>query len=92
MDEEEIKKKKLEARKAEEQLKTTLRLVLEEPAYDRMMNVSLANKEFYLEAAKQLLMAAKRIGRKIKEAEVIAVLKALKERSETKTTITFRSK
>ena len=65
--EEEMKKKKIEeykkmqeAAKIEEQLKSALRIALEEDAYERMMNVSYANKELYVNAAQRVLMASKR--------------------------------
>ena len=89
---EEIRKKKLEAREVEEQLKASLRMALEEPAYVRLMNVSMANKELYITAAKNILMASKRAGRKLTEGEVLAFLRAIKEQTETKTTITFDRK
>lgn len=85
-------RKKLEARKAQEQLKATLRMALEEDAYERLMNVSVANNELYLTAAKNALMGFKRMGRKLRDAEVLALLRAIKEQSETKTTITFSRK
>jgi len=89
---EDTRKKKLEARKAQEQLKATLRMALDEEAYERLMNVSVANNELYLTAAKNILMGFKRMGRKLKDAEVLALLRAIKEQSETKTTITFSRK
>jgi DNA-binding TFAR19-related protein (PDSD5 family) len=89
---EEARKKKLEARQAQEQLRATLRAALEEPAYDRLMNVSVANNELFLTASKHALMLYKRAGRKIKEEELVALLRAIKEQSETKTTITFHKK
>ncbi|MEW6722693.1 MAG: DNA-binding protein [Candidatus Micrarchaeota archaeon] len=89
---EEVRKKKAEAKKAQEQLKQTLRLALEEAAYDRLMNVSVANEELFLAAAKNALMFFKRAGRRITEREVLALLRAIKEQSETKTTITFHKK
>ena len=87
-----IKQKKLEARRAQEQLKATLRVALDEGAYERLMNVALANNEIYLATARQVLMAFKRVGRKINEDELLSVLKAIKEQTETKTTITFHKK
>jgi DNA-binding TFAR19-related protein (PDSD5 family) len=95
MDEEEaedMKKKRLEARKAQEQLKSTLRVALDEEAYERLMNVALANNDIYLATARQVLMAFKRVGRKINEEELLTVLKAIKEQSETKTSIKFHKK
>jgi len=89
---EEVKNKKLEAKKAEEQLKAALRVALEEPAYERLMNVSLANKELYLAAAKNVLMLYKRMGKRIKENELLSLLTAIKEQTEKKSTITFHRK
>lgn len=89
---EEAREKKLEAKKAEEQLKSTLRMALDNEAYERLMNVSMANKELYLTTAKNILMAFKRVGRKINERELLSVLKAIKEQTQTETRITFHKK
>jgi DNA-binding TFAR19-related protein (PDSD5 family) len=89
---EELRKKKAEAKKAQEQLKTTLRLALDEQAYDRMSNIAAANKELYLNAAQNVLMFYKRAGRKITDAELLSLLRAIKERDEKETTITFHKK
>jgi DNA-binding TFAR19-related protein (PDSD5 family) len=89
---ERIKKGKLEARKAEEQLKSALRMALDEQAYERLMNVSMANKELYLAAAKNLLTAYQRARRRLTDAEVLAFLRAIREQTEAKTTITFSRK
>jgi DNA-binding TFAR19-related protein (PDSD5 family) len=90
--EEDIKNKKLEARKAEEQLKVSLRMALDETAYLRLMNVSMANKELYLTAARNILMAYQRARRRLTEKEVLAFLRAIKDQTETKTTITISRK
>jgi DNA-binding TFAR19-related protein (PDSD5 family) len=84
--------KKLEAKKMEEQLKMSLRMALDESAYVRLMNVSMANKELYLTAAKNLLMAYQRAKRKLTDAEVLSFLRAIKQQTEAKTTITFNRK
>ncbi|NYZ74601.1 hypothetical protein H0O00_05635 [Candidatus Micrarchaeota archaeon] len=89
---EQARQKKLEAKQAQEQLKATLRMALDEQAYDRLMNVSVANSELYLTAARNILMAFKRMGRKLTDAEALAMLRAIREQSETKTTITFHKK
>ncbi|MFH1785666.1 MAG: DNA-binding protein [Candidatus Micrarchaeota archaeon] len=89
---EQVKKRKLEARKTQEQLKATLRMALDEGAYNRMMNVAVANEELYLTAAKNVLMYFKRAERKITETELLSLLRAIKEQNETKTTITFHKK
>jgi len=89
---EDIRKKRLESRKMEEQLRMSLRMALDEQAYERLVNVAVANKELYLTAAKNALMAYKRMGRKIKDAELLTLLRAIKEQTETKTTITFHKK
>jgi len=88
----EARKKKLEARKAEEQIKATLRMALEDSAYDRMMNVSHANRELFVTAARHVLAVYKRAGRKLTESELLAVLKAVKGQTETETRITFHKK
>ncbi len=87
-----MQKKKLEAKAMEEQLKASLRIALEEPAYERLMNVSMANTELYITAAKNILMAFKRAGRRLTEREVVAFLRAIKEQTETRTSITFSRK
>ena len=86
------RKQRAEARKSQEQLKSALRGALDENAYVRLMNVSVANNELYLTAAKNVLMFFKRSGRRISEAELVQLLRAIKEQSETKTTITFHKK
>lgn len=91
-EEEEIKKKRLEAKKAQEQLKTTLRSALTEAAYERLMNVAVANKELYLMAAKNLLGLYQRMGRRISEPELLSLLRAIKAQTEKETKITFHKK
>ena len=91
-EEEEIRKKRLEAKKIEEQLKTTLRVALEEDAYERLMNVSVANKELYLIAAKNALMFYKKAGRRLRDDEILTLLRAIKGQTEKETTITFHKK
>ncbi len=91
-EEEEIKKKRLEAKKIQEQLKTTLRVALDEDAYDRLMNVSVANKELYLVAAKNALMFYKKAGRRLRDDEILTLLRAIKGQTEKETTITFHKK
>ena len=86
------KQKSLEAKAAEQQLKEALRAILEPSAYERMSNVAMANKELYVMAAQQVLMASKRLGRPITEAELLTVLRALKSRTEKETSITFNRK
>jgi len=86
------KQKELEARQIEKQLKDALRAALTEPAYERMANVSLANKELYLSAAQQVLHAYKRLRRQINESELLSVLRALRESTEKEGKITFHKK
>lgn len=89
---EKVRKERLEAKKAQEQLKATLRMALETPAYDRLMNVAVANNELFLTAAKNALMLFKRAGRQLTEDEIVTLLRAIKEQSEKRTTITFHKK
>ena len=96
---EELKKRKLEehrklleAAKAEEQLKAALRVALEEAAYERLMNISYANKEFYLNVAQRALMVYKQAGRKLTEEEIIFLIRSLKRQAGYEPTIEFREK
>ena len=89
---ERVRKEKLEAKKAQEQLRATLRMALDNAAYDRMMNVAVVNNELFLTAAKNALMLFKRAGRPLTEDEIVTLLRAIKEQSEKKTTITFHKK
>jgi len=96
-DTEELRKEKLEehnkmmeAAKAEEQLKAVLRIALEEGAYERLMNVSYANKEFYLKVAQQALAFFRQAGRKLTEEEIISLIRSMKEKLQHETKIEFR--
>lgn len=89
---EEIRKKKTESKKAQDQLKTTLRLALDEAGYERLMNISTVNKELYLTAAQNVLMFFKRAGRQITDSELLSLLRALKDQKSKETKITFHKK
>ncbi|MEM3625468.1 MAG: DNA-binding protein [Candidatus Bilamarchaeaceae archaeon] len=99
-EEEEIKKKKmaeykkkLEAQqKANEELKKMLRQVLDDKGYERLNNVSFSNQQLYMMAAQQVLLFAKRAGRKITEEEVLYILNAIKKQTEKESKITFIKK
>jgi len=89
---EQIRKKKIDSKKAEEQLKSSLRIALEEAAYDRIMNISVVNKELFLSASNHVLRVFQRVGRKVSEAELIKILSLLKSQGEKQTSITFHKK
>jgi len=86
------KRKLLEARKAEAQLKSAMRSMLEDEAYDRIMNVSHANKELYMSAAKAVLALFRRAGRRLTDGELVRVLMAINKENESATSITFHRK
>ena len=88
----EEQKKATESKKAQEQLRSTLRVVLEENAYDRIMNVSIANEQLFLTAAQNLLGVYQKVGRKIRDDEVLYILKMIKNQNEKKTSISFERK
>ena len=84
-EEEEIKRKKAEeyqkmseAKKIEDQLKGALRIALDDSAYERLMNVQLANKQTYLIAAQNIVAIYKKVGRKITEDELLTLLRRIK--------------
>lgn len=85
-------KRYMEAAKAEEQLKAALRVALEDPAYNRMMNISYANKEFYVALAQHLLMVFKQVRRKVSEEEVLFVIRSIKNKTEHEPEIRFHKK
>ncbi len=78
-----------EERKREGQVKELLRRTLSEDAYARIMNVKLANARLYSLAANQVFGLYQKAGRKITEAELISLLKAMKGK-ERETKITFK--
>ncbi len=89
---EQARRKKLETKKAQEQLKATMRIALDEDAYNRMMNVAVANEDLYLTAAKNVLVYFRKTERKVTESELLSLLRAIRDQSEAKTTITFHKK
>lgn len=81
-----------ERQNQEKELKSTLRIILETNAYERLNNVSIANNELFITAAQHVMGAFRKVRRKIKDDEVKMILTALKERTEKKTSITFNRK
>ena len=87
------KAQKVEERKnAEEQLKMTLRVILEDSAYQRLMNVKLANSQLFIAASQHILGIFKQVGRKLKDSEVLMILTKIKESEKKETKITFTRK
>ena len=78
-----------EAKKKEAQVKSLLRMALSENAYERLMNVKLANSQLYGMAANQVFNLYQKAGRKLSEKELIALLKGIKG-SQRETKITFK--
>ena len=70
-----------EARRIEERLKSALRVCLVPGAYDRLMNVRLANQETYSAAAQHVLALYKRVGRRLTDDELVSILMSLRGRS-----------
>lgn len=79
----------MESRQKEEQVKTMLRMTLSENAYERLMNVKLANAQLYGMAANQVFALYQKAGRKLSEKELLSVLKAIKG-SQREPKITFK--
>ncbi|MCP4647674.1 MAG: hypothetical protein GY852_08065 [bacterium] len=93
---EEAKEQKLEqyqqeaeAKRKGEQVKSLLRMALSENAYERLMNVKLANAQLYGMAANQVFNLYQKAGRKLSENELVAILKAIKG-AQRETKITFK--
>jgi DNA-binding TFAR19-related protein (PDSD5 family) len=79
----------MESKKKGEQVKAMLRMALSENAYERLMNVKLANAQLYGMAANQVFGLYQKSGRKLTEKELISVLKAIKG-SQREPKITFK--
>lgn len=67
-----------EEAKKDIQLKAILRQCLENDAYERMMNVRLANEELYLRAFEVVVANFRRLGRKLNDSEILTILFKLK--------------
>ena len=70
--------KELEQQKMLAQLKASLRIVLEDSAYERMMKVFLANQQLFAAGSQKCIMLFQRVQRKITDREVLMILKSLK--------------
>ncbi len=91
---EHIKKKRneeLQKTKHEEEIKTTLRIILDETAYGRMMNIRIASPEFYMNAVEGCISVYQRVRRKLSDGELLIILRRLKG-MEKETKITFERK
>lgn len=98
MNAEETKRKKLEnlrMRQQEserlEQVKMALRIALNPHAYERMMNVMLANPGLFQGAVQYILALYQRVGRKLTDDEVKQVLLRMKG-EEKEPEISFKKK
>ncbi len=85
MNEEEIRKKKLEELKKRqeesekiEQIKAALRIALHPDAYERVMNVMLANPELFQGTVQYIVALYQKVGRKLTDEEVRRILVRLK--------------
>ncbi len=90
MNEEELKKL-MEKKKQEEILKQQLLSFLEPPAYQRLMNVKVANEEFFKKVSMYVMQLGSQIRRKLTEQELISIMKKLKG-PERETHIEFKRK
>jgi len=68
------------ARIVDAQIKGVLVRILEQPAYDRLMNVRMSNQELYAKAVNALVYMYKKTGRKVTEKELLTLLSASVEK------------
>lgn len=75
------------------QLREALRKILDGPAFDRMSNIRLANRNMYLQLAQYLLYAVQQgqLPPKISEGQLMAILNKVKQ-GERPTNITIKRK
>ena len=62
------------AQEAELQLKKILAIVLDQPAYERLMNVRISNKELYFKVSNSMIHLYKKTQRRMTEKELITVI------------------
>jgi len=62
------------AQEAELQLKKILTVILDPPAYERLMNVRISNRELYFKVANGLIHLYKKTQRRMTEKELLTVI------------------
>jgi DNA-binding TFAR19-related protein (PDSD5 family) len=86
-----LQQKKLEALlKAQQQealIKRAMIRLLDQAAYDRLINVRIANPDMYVKAVNAIIYNAQRLKRKLTDAELRSILSSLAERREPEITI-----
>ncbi|MBU0586637.1 hypothetical protein KJ780_03925 [Candidatus Micrarchaeota archaeon] len=75
----------------EEKIKALLRRVLDDAAYDRIMNVRIVNPQLYMAAAQGCVSVFNRLGRTLGEKELLLILQRMKA-DEKETKIKFERK
>ncbi len=92
MNEDEELQKILEKKRAEERIKAALRLALTAEAYERMMNVKMANPELFSLASQQVLALYQRTGKKLSDEELKRVLMLFKAQTSHEPKIQIKRK
>ena len=64
------------AQETEKKIRAVLMQVLESPAYERIMNVKLANPDLYANTANAVVYYYQRVKRKLTEQELMTLLAA----------------
>jgi len=86
-DVEALRKKKYEAiaraQQQEAMIKVAMSRLLDGPAYERLMNVRMANPELYVKVVNSIVHMARRVGRKLAERELLTLLASLTEHRES---------
>jgi DNA-binding TFAR19-related protein (PDSD5 family) len=82
----------LEAKRAEQQLRASLRLALTDEAYERMMNVRISNPSLFSAVAEVLLATFRRVGRKLTDEEVLNILRRFTSMTRRESKIEIRRK
>ncbi|MGV8176665.1 MAG: DNA-binding protein [Candidatus Bilamarchaeaceae archaeon] len=86
------RKREEQAKQQLAQISSVLGKVLETPALDRMNNVKLVNPSLYMAASQQIVAIFQRLGRKLRDEDVVLVLKRLKMQTEKETSISYQRK
>ena len=89
----ELKKKQIEAYQKESQLRDVLRQILDSKAFERLMNIRLANRELYLQIAQMVVYAYQggQIRGKVSEEVLLNLISRIKG-GESQPSITIKRK
>jgi|WetSurMetagenome_2_1015567.scaffolds.fasta_scaffold1392642_2 DNA-binding TFAR19-related protein (PDSD5 family) len=77
---------------SESRVRAALRMVLDEGAYERLMNVRISSPDLYAKAVQACSALYGRLGRKLTDRELLSILVRIKGPEQKETRISFERK